>query len=111
MPKSFAPSPIASVVTSGLSLLTSDTTSYFYLGETLQHNTALHLDPTAITLDDIFFLRPLINASPDIIKAAYFLELRFYIIINALSNASINYYSSLSSIIIYSTSILSKRQL
>lgn len=66
---SLAPSPIAKVEQLGFCLLTRVTTSYFYLGETLQHNTTLHISPIYITLLDMSGLRACNNESPDIISA------------------------------------------
>ena len=66
---SLAPSPIAKVQQLGFWVLTKVTTSYFCLGETLQHSTTLHISPIYITLLDMSGFRACNKESPDIISA------------------------------------------
>ena len=69
---SFAPSPIASVVSSLFLALTIVTTSAFYLGDTLQAITTLAAYASSKNSSlTILFLHILSNESPDTITAFY----------------------------------------
>jgi hypothetical protein len=62
---------MARVATLGLSFLTKETTSYFYLGETLQHTTALHYEAISIIFFDTVDFKPCSKESPDMINAHF----------------------------------------
>jgi len=72
---SLAPSPIASVETSGLASLTNVTICYFCFGETLQQSTEEQLFVIAIINDLGPSIIAWINASPVIINALFVLGL------------------------------------
>jgi hypothetical protein len=87
----------------GFSLLTRETTSYFYLGDTRQQTTALAISPIYITYLEIVGSSPQTRASPLIINAIgfiFFLSSYFSKFIY-FSNASTSFYLSFSSIMIY----------
>jgi len=99
---SFAPSPIASVISFGCLYLTKLTSSAFYFGETQQARTAFMLSASFMNSSKSSFLLTILsNASPETIKACL-VHLDFTFIFYASISLSITWFDEFPSTTYYS---------